>query len=107
MKNLIVVGALVLAVGCGVACTPPPSGHEASFLACSHARNIAGDIQSGILTDAELRSKLKEVHDDSAGASYDVQTAATAMLAAATSGSTGDMGIAMADMNSACSATGN
>lgn len=32
--------------------------------ACTHFRNILSDVQAGIYTDAELRTKLQEVYDD-------------------------------------------
>ncbi len=78
---------------------------EESSLACDHFRNIMGDVRDGLLTDAELRDKLKEVHDDAVIGTDAVQLASTHLLAAATSGS----GVldAAAEMSTACKAAGH
>lgn len=39
--------------------TGPDAGARA---ACRHFRNVAGDIQRGLLTEDEAREKLREVH---------------------------------------------
>lgn len=78
-----------------------------SSLACDHFRNVAGDVSAGILTDAELRSKLQEVNSNAAIATPAVQAAATKMLRAATTGTIGELADAVEQMGSACRATGN
>lgn len=78
--------------------------HDDSGLACRHFRNIAGDAAEGILTDAELREKLKEVDDNASIATPEVAAAARDMLAAATSGS--GLGDAVTAMGEACADAG-
>lgn len=78
-----------------------------SSLACDHFRNVSADAADGLLTDAELRDKLKEVHSNASIATASVRNAARDMLAAATSGSTGSFGRAISRMDSACSAAGH
>lgn len=55
--------------------------------ACRHFRNILGDVQAGILTDAELREKFTEVHGTAiASDDADLRQAATLVLNELTSG---------------------
>ncbi len=77
-----------------------------SKLACTHFRNVAGDVSKGVLTDAELRKKLKEIDDNAIIATLEVQRAATAMLAGITTGTTEQLLQAFRDMDSACDAAG-
>jgi pyruvate/2-oxoglutarate dehydrogenase complex dihydrolipoamide acyltransferase (E2) component len=75
-----------------------------SGLACRHFRNIVGDAD--VLSDAEIREKLKEVHDDANIATPAVQTAAREALAAVTSGTTEEFGAAIRSLSEACAAAG-
>lgn len=80
---------------------------DGSSLACRHFRNIASDVSEGLLTDAELRSKLQEVRDDSSIATPAVQDASTAMLRAATAGDGIALTNAVNRMGDACRAAGH
>lgn len=71
---------------------------------CTHFRNVEADMQSGVLTDAEARQKLKEVHDDSAGSI--VEPPARAALAAATSGTPADFVTTVNELSAACGRLG-
>lgn len=80
---------------------------ETSDWPCEHFRNVAGDVNAGILTDVELREKLKEVRERAVLGTPEVQEAATALLAAATSGVVADVRAGFARMDAACAATGH
>lgn len=41
--------------------SPEPTVDASTKAACRHFRNVADDAQRGLLTDAELREKLREV----------------------------------------------
>lgn len=84
------------------------SGASASAeLACEHFRNIMGDVSDGVLTDSELREKLKEVDSDAYVADEaDIVAASRDMLAAATTGGVSDLTVAVTDMDSACENAG-
>jgi hypothetical protein len=77
---------------------------KASGLACRHFRNIANDAD--VLTDAEIREKMKEVHDDANIASPAVRTAAREVLAAITSGTNAEFATAVERLDRACEAAG-
>lgn len=113
MRGLVVLGVLgfLLYTFCfsgesGTGNGSGDSARENSSLACDHFRNIAGDASSGILTDAELREKLKEVDDNASIATVRVRNAARRMLAGATSGSS-DFEAAIREMGAACAAAGH
>lgn len=40
------------------------AGDASAQLACTHWRNVESDIRAGILTDAEIRTKIQEVYND-------------------------------------------
>lgn len=106
------IGLVVLAVlltGCDSSSyvDGKTDAQDSSSLACDHFRNIASDVSQGLMTDAEMREKLKEVHDNSSIGTPKVQRAATAMLAAATSGDYGQLGNAVTRMGNACTAAGS
>jgi hypothetical protein len=74
---------------------PEPTQHEpdaSARAACEHFRNVMGDVAAGILTDAELRGKFREVHR-SASVSDEpgLAQAGTKLLAAMTTGTTEDL----------------
>lgn len=71
--------------------------------ACGHFANVIGDVRAGILTDAEIREKLREIYDK--GRFADDQRVAQAsqdMLAAMTSRSPDELADATARMSEAC-----
>jgi hypothetical protein len=75
-----------------------------SSVACTHFRNVLGDAD--VLSDAELREKLKEVEGNASIASPAVQAAARQLLAAVTSGTSGDVQAAATQMVTACAVSG-
>lgn len=77
---LLIIGALSDA---GTDAGPSTSQVEATA-ACQHFRNVAGDAAAGVLTDAELREKFKQIESSALGSS--VHDEARGLLAAATSG---------------------
>lgn len=85
--------------------TPTDTTHEDSSLACDHFRNVASDASDGLLTDTELREKLKEVQGNAIIATQEVQGAAKAMLRAFTQ-RTGEVRAIQA-MDKACSKAGH
>jgi hypothetical protein len=83
-------------------------GDASSRLACSHFFNVAGDASAGLLTEAELREKLKEVNDDARVSEVaGVRNAAQAMLAAITSGDADAFTAAVTTMGNACRTAGS
>lgn len=70
--------------------------------ACVHFHNVAGDVE--ILSDEELRLKLKEVHDTASnGDDSQVEAAAREMLATFTSGGWAlEFNQAVREMSDAC-----
>jgi hypothetical protein len=115
MRRLVAIAALAVGIAASVASTDSSSesasddsGASASAqLACEHFRNVAGDIGDGVLTDAEIRTKLQEV-DGSASVADEpaVAAASRAMLAAATTGTPGEFIDAAGQMDAACSDVG-
>ncbi len=75
-----------------------------SRMACTHFRNIANDAE--LMTDAEIRAKMREVHDDASIATPAVRSAARDALAAITSGTTAEFESAITRLSAACSAAG-
>lgn len=101
--------ALVALTACGPSTSKSTSsggggssseGH--SSLACEHFSNIMGDVTAGILTDAELRTKISEVRDSAT--SSGVRSAATTMLAAITRRDKVAVVSAASDLADACKA---
>ena len=88
--------------------TPVDPADAGAQLGCDHFRNVMGDASKGLLTDAELRTKIKEVYSDAyISASPDIATTATAMLAADTAGDVGAFTTALKAFGAACSALGH
>lgn len=84
------LGVIVLAVLAGIAIalipTTEPAHDAAARNACTHWWNVRADMFAGILTDDEIRTKVREVYD-SASLSDEraVRDNARTLLAAATS----------------------
>lgn len=109
MRLLGVGVALLLTLG-GCAETGGSGGGDEvdqSSLACDHFRNVSGDASQGLLTDAEMREKMKEVHSNAAIATPEIRAASTKMLSAITSGELGRFTKAIGKMDSACTAAGH
>lgn len=75
--------------------------------ACEHFRNIMSDVAAGILTDAELREKFREVHR-SASVSDEpgLAQAGTKLLASMTTGTTEDLLKAAGQFDRECDQAG-
>lgn len=122
LRQAVVLIAVVLAVitaGCSssgdgsaqptsspVAPSSSSNDVDASLrLACSHFYNVASDVTVGILTEAEVREKLREVYDDAKVSDVaGVRSAAQAMLVAITSGDGDAFGAAVRAMDKNCRA---
>lgn len=103
MRRALAAAALAVLVGCGGADDDDDSGDAPAELACMHFRNVAGDASSGLLTDAEVRSKLQEVHDDARLADTpEIRRKSEEMLAAFTQGSEGQAAEAVREFGEAC-----
>lgn len=110
IRRLLATLVLLTVAGCGGG-----SGDSAeedtddapAELACAHFRNVAGDASSGLLTDAELREKLKEVHDNARlSDTPEIRQHSEAMLAAVTQGDTESASDAISSFSEACSDLG-
>lgn len=101
----VAVGVLWSAFGGDDENEGPDAGAQ---LACVHFTNVIRDASDGVLTDAELRDKLKEVADDaSVSAEPGVADAARRLLAAATPPLNVDgYAVAMGDLLDACDSAG-
>lgn len=83
MTRRLLLVLLLLLAGCGSSESSSDASAEA---ACRHFRNVVGDAD--ILNNAELREKLKEIHDTaSASEDAELQESARGMLASVTEGS--------------------
>lgn len=89
---------------------PTPTRPEAdgsAILACTHFRNVINDAIKGVLTDEELRAKIKQVYDTaSVSENAGIPDGAQALLAAATSGNPDAFNAAASTFDSACNAVG-
>ena len=75
--------------------------------AYAHFRNIMGDTTTGVLSDDEQRTKLKQVNADAAIAPAPVRAAATEMPAGITTGTGNDLLNAVGKMDSSCKSAGH
>ncbi len=73
---------------------------------CAEFRRTAADAAKGILTDAELREKLKKVQSRGSTAEPDIRDASTRVLSSVTQGDGPGASQAMADMFAACDKAG-
>jgi hypothetical protein len=84
-----------------------PEVDASTRVSCAHFRNVMGDVQQGILNDAELRDKLKEVNDSaSVSEREDIRAGGTAMLRAMTTGTTEELLTAAGKFDTACDRAG-
>lgn len=81
-----------------------PQQHRDSRLACVHFRNVVGDAD--VLSDEELRDKIKEVHGDAVIATPGVEAAAREALAAITADDVEAFGVAIRRLSDECAAAG-
>ena len=88
--------------------TASPTADAGAQLSCDHFRNVASDISKGLLTDAEMRTKIKEVYNDAwISTSPNIASSATAMLSADTAGDATALKTAFSDFGAACAAIGH
>jgi hypothetical protein len=82
----------------------PDAGAQA---ACRHFRNVMRDVAAGILTDAELREKFREVQR-SASVSEEpgLAAAGTRLLASITTGTTEELLTAAGEFDKQCDQAG-
>jgi len=102
---VVVIGLLLW--GCSALVGGDDSGSGSASasanVACRHYRNVMSDLNAGLLTDAELRSKVQEVYDDANVADeQSIRTAARELLASATAGDPDRFNAARGRMGSAC-----
>jgi hypothetical protein len=75
--------------------------------ACQHFRNVMDDVAAGILTDAELREKAREVRNMASGSEEPgLAQAGTRLLAGMTTGTTEDLLKAAGDFDRECDQAG-
>jgi len=107
MRRVLLAAAALalLAVGCGG--TETTDVDSAVLVSCGDFRSVMADFGSGVLTDAELREKLKEI-DRSASVSEhaDIRTGARSMLAAVTGGDVDGFFAAASKFDAACDRLG-
>ena len=85
-----------------------PTADAGAQLGCDHFRNVMSDVSAGLLTDAELRTKIKEIYSDAWVSTNDgIAPAAQAMLSADTAGDTNALKTAFTDFSTACAAIGH
>ena len=115
-KTLLAVPAILVTLvlsGCGSSSptASAPAQPKDDILAkssCEHFRNVASDATKGLLTDAELRVKLKEVYGDAQYATSDgIASGAQEMLSAITSGDSAALSAAITAFDLACKAAGH
>lgn len=83
--------------------TDTSASDASARLACSHWANTFADARDGLLTDAELRGKVQEVHDDArVSTTPGIAGAARAMLAAMTAGNSEAFFVSAEEFASAC-----
>jgi hypothetical protein len=98
----MILGAVVWGVVAG------GSDDASASLACGNFYSALVDLESGVLTDAELRARLQDVYRDAKYSELpSVRDAASGMLSAMTGGSAADLADAINHMRSACSSAGS
>lgn len=100
---LVLAGSLLAACGGDEAA----AGDQSAEMACENFRVLAGDVQDGQLTNAEMRTAMQEV-EGQASRSDDERLAesARAMVAAITAVDDDRLAAAVADVDEACIAGG-
>lgn len=94
--------------GSGVAGTPETiEADPGAELACPHFRNVMADVNAGLYTDAELRTRLQEVHDDAEGSEVPgIAANAEQMVRGITQGDDKTLTAGVAEFSSACESVG-
>lgn len=94
---LIVIGAMS---GNSSSSSSSSTKSANSSLACTHFHNVIGDIQAGVLSDNEIRTKIAEVRDSAIDPA--VAKAATHLLAGVTQNSKSQVSTGFAELVKAC-----
>lgn len=100
-RMAVVVVALAVTAGCGVAMEGPGGN------ACDHFSHVIDDINAGVLTEREIELKLWEVYDHVRGLDYDfryedVRNAAGELYVMRVNRSSDVWVSAVEEMNEAC-----
>ena len=105
LLTLVLCAALMLGA-CSEGDSSGDEGGDASAeLACTHFRNVASDAD--ILSNAELREKLREVHDDAqVSEEPGIAESARSMLSSITSNDLKSFESAVGLMSDACANAG-
>lgn len=104
LRALVVVALLLGACGDGSTSEPEDILAES---ACEKFRIVADDVRAGVLTDSELRERLKDIYDEGRFAdNKEIADASERMLAAVTTGTEAEGATAVEDMDAACTAAG-
>jgi energy-converting hydrogenase Eha subunit E len=112
---LIIIGAIGAAAGgnkttpsaASAATATTPTADAGAQLGCDHFRNVMSDVAAGLLTDSELRTKIKQVYESAyVSTNTGIAPAATVMLAAVTAGDTNGLNSAIKDFGTACTDLG-
>ena len=83
---------------------PESTATTESILACSTFQGVAGDYSQGLMTDREMRQKMKQVYDEANIASSDVRQNALIALRAATQGNEARFSDAVISLAESCNA---
>lgn len=107
LAGLVALIVVVVVISPNDGPEPAPASDRSSDTsaraACRHMANVVDDAAAGILTDAEIRSKLREVYDSARFADdREVADLAEDALAAATARDPDRMGVAVREMAGAC-----
>lgn len=107
MRRSLTIAGLMLAAlsvaGCDTSSTSTSSASasKTGSMACTHWANVQGDIKAGILSYAEMRTKVNEVR--SSATSPKVEKAATLLLSGITSKDKSEVAVGLVALNAACS----
>ena len=82
------------------------SNYAGGLSACYEFQRILAPISEGIITDAELRDKLKKIQGRGSTAEPDIRAASTLMLRASTQGDIDALLTGLTAMGQACSDAG-
>ena len=99
-------GFLFIIARSGGAPDAAKSNYVGGLSSCREFERVGSDATKGILTDAELREKLKKVQSRGSTAEPDIRDASTRMLSSLTQGDGPGLSQAMADMIAACDKVG-
>jgi hypothetical protein len=102
-----ILGFALTGCAAGTSDASTSNADGAAQLACTHFRNVMGDLSKGILTNDELVTKMQEVYND-ASISTDpgIPDGSQALLAAATADDPTAFNAAITAFGTSCSLVG-